>query len=385
MKKTRHTETQIIKILKSQESGQSVTDLCREHGISQATFYNWKSKYGGMDANQLKKMKEMEAELSQFKRMYADLAFENNALKNLIEKKPLRPVDKRAAVGYLVKEEHLSIRRACTALSLSISVYYYRFKAKTEDRHIIDELEKLAEAYPTYGFKKMYYLLRSKGYLWNHKRVYRVYVMMSLNIRRKRKRRLPARIKTPHIIPVDCNITWSMDFMQDTLISGKSFRTFNVIDDHNREALMIGIDTSLSARRIVRDLDRLISWRGTPKVVRVDNGPEFTSAVFDSWARKHSIKICFTQPGKPTQNSLIERFNGSYRKEVLDAHLFFELNQVRDQTQTWLWNYNNIRPHKSLGYKTPVNFVKQRSKTRFASLIIDQHLMENTIFESASI
>ena len=287
-------------------------------------------------------------------------------------------------MGYLVKDEDLSIRRACLAVNLSLSVYYYRFKEKVEDKVIIDELEKLAEKHPTYGFKKMFYLLRAEGYLWNHKRVYRVYVMMGLNIRRKRKRRLPARVKTPHILPVECNITWSMDFMQDSLINGKSFRTFNVIDDHNREALMIGIDTSMSARRIARDLDRLVEWRGAPQVVRVDNGPEFTSAVFEAGAQKHKIKICFIQPGKPTQNSLIERFNGSYRKEVLNTHLFLELNQVRDQTQKWLYEYNNIRPHKSLGYKSPIEFVKKRRKARFPSLAIDKHLMENTTFKNAS-
>jgi len=269
-------------------------------------------------------------------------------------------------------------------MKLSLSVYYYRFKAKTEDKAIINALEELVEKHPTYGFKKLFHLLRSAGHLWNHKRVYRVYVMMGLNMRRKRKRRLPARVKTPHILPIECNITWSMDFMHDTLVNGKSFRTFNVIDDHNREALMIGIDTSLSARRIVRDLDKLIEWRGAPQVVRVDNGPEFTSAVFETWARKHKIKIYFIQPGKPTQNSLIERFNGSYRKEVLNAHLFYELNQVRDLTQKWIWEYNNTRPHQSLGYRSPIKFVQERRKASFPSLVIDQHLMENNIFMNAS-
>ncbi|WP_136468759.1 transposase, partial [Flagellimonas onchidii] len=120
MKKSRFTETQIIKVLSGQEHGKAVAEICREHGISQPTFYNWKAKYGGMRVNQLKKMKEMESELAEFKRMYADLAFENNALKNLIEKKALRPAEKREAVGYLAKEEGLSIRRACVAVSLSL-------------------------------------------------------------------------------------------------------------------------------------------------------------------------------------------------------------------------------------------------------------------------
>jgi putative transposase len=278
----------------------------------------------------------------------------------------------------------MSIRRACLVLELSLSVYYYKTKEKTADKQIIALLEELAEQHPTYGFKKMFHLLRSRGYTWNHKRVRRVYVMMALNIRRRRKRRLPARVKTPHILPIDCNITWSMDFMHDTLINGKTYRTLNVIDDHNREALMITIDTSLGARRVTRELDRLIEWRGAPEVIRVDNGPEFTSAVFEAWARKQKIKICFIQPGKPTQNTLIERFNGTYRREVLNAYLFTDLDHVRDETQRWIWEYNHIRPHESLGNKPPVKFTAQRRKTSFPSLMIDKYLMNETIFMNAS-
>ena len=137
-------------------------------------------------------------------------------------------------------------------------MYYYRVKRKAEDTVSSRHLEQLAEKYPAYGFRNMYYLLRLEGYRWNHKRVYRVYVMMGLNMRRKRKRRLPARVKTPHILPIQSNITWRADFMHDSLSNGRPFSTFNVIDDHNREVLMITIDTSLSARRITRELDRLI-------------------------------------------------------------------------------------------------------------------------------
>lgn len=281
----------------------------------------------------------------------------------------------------MVKAEGLSIRQACSAIKLSTSVYYYRFKSKAEDSQIINCLERLAERYPTYGFRKMYHMLRADGYRWNHKRVRRVYLMMGLNLRRRRKRRLPARVKTPHVIPIKTNITWSMDFMHDSLINGKQFRTFNVIDDHNREALMITIDTSISAHRVVRELTRLIEWRGKPEVIRIDNGPEFTSAAFEAWARKHRIKLCFIQPGKPTQNSLIERFNGNYRREVLSAHLFTGLNEVRDETQKWIWTYNNVRPHQSLGNKPPVRFANKA----VPSLEIDQHLLEETIFTNAAV
>lgn len=286
---------------------------------------------------------------------------------------------------YLSKSEGLSIRRACLAINLSFSVYYYKSKVKSDDLIIISSLDEIAEKHPTYGFRKMHHLLRNQGKKWNHKRVYRVYVMMGLNIRRKRKRRLPARVKTPHILPIECNVTWSADFMQDSLSNGMKFRTFNVIDDHNREALMINIDTSLSSRRITRELDRLIEWRGAPEVIRVDNGPEFTSNVFESWARSHRIKICFIQPGKPTQNSFVERFNGIFRKEVLNANLFMRLNDVRDKAQDWIWEYNNVRPHESLLNKSPVEFVRNRRKDVFPSLINEKNNLTKSIFTNASI
>lgn len=271
------------------------------------------------------------------------------------------------------------------AVSLSLSVYYYRFKRKPEDDVIMGSLDKIAEEHPTYGFRKMFHMLRAMGQLWNHKKVYRVYVSMGLNIRRKRKRRLPTRVKSPHILPVDCNITWSADFMQDTLINGKSFRVFNVIDDHNREALMSTIDTSLSARRITRELDRLIEWRGAPATIRVDNGPEFTSATFGAWAKNNGVEIRYIQPGKPTQNTLIERFNGIYRKEVLNAYLFTDLDLVRDQTQRWLWQYNNVRPHESLGNRPPTKFLESRGKASFPSLQMDNDLSKESIFMNASL
>ncbi len=209
-----------------------------------------------MSVYQLKKLKELESKLSSFKRRYPELALENNALKHLIEKNLLRSAEKREAVGYLT-DESLSIRQVCVAINLSLSVYYYRFKRKAEDTVIMRHLEQLAEKYPAYGFRQMYHLLRLEEYRWNHKRVYRVYVMMGLNMRRKRKRRLPARVKTPHILPIQSNITWSADFMHDSLSNGRQFSTFNVIDDHNRKALMSTIDTSLSARGVfTRELEQ---------------------------------------------------------------------------------------------------------------------------------
>ena len=264
------------------------------------------------------------------------------------------PATKRQLSEELIADEGMSVSRACKLLDLPRSQFYY--KTVKNDQPVIDALEALASKHPTYGFRKLFSYLRRAGHPWNHKRVYRVYVSLKMNKRRRRKRRLPARVKQPLVQPEQINHSWSMDFMCDTLVDGRKFRTFNVIDDCTREALAIEIDTSIAAKRVARVLGQVINERGKPKVIRVDNGPEFTSGEFASWCDKHGIAIQFIQPGRPMQNGFIERFNGSYRREILDAHLFFHLDEVRELTEDWIHEYNYERPHEGLNNSTPAEW-----------------------------
>lgn len=244
---------------------------------------------------------------------------------------------------------------------ISTSVYYYQAKRK-DDSEVIDELSKLAELHRTWGFWMMYHRLRKLNFMWNHKRVYRIYTAMRLNLRNKRKKRLPARVKAPLLCPIGPNITWSLDFMHDTLASGKTIRTLNVIDDFNREALSITVDTSLPAHRVIRELEKLVEWRGKPEKIRSDNGPEFISEKMREWCTENGINWEFIQPGKPTQNSLIERFNRTFRQDVLDSYMFERLSDVRKYANAWAWMYNNQRPHSSLGQLTPTEFLLKYGK-----------------------
>lgn len=255
----------------------------------------------------------------------------------------------------LLTQESLSIRRACTLVGMSRSAYAYNHKPK-DDQALIDSLLTLVEQYPTIGFLKCYERLRRQGSTCNHKRLYRIYTMLRLNIRRRTKRRIPARVKEALVVPQDINQTWSMDFMTDSLVSGRRFRILNVIDDYNRESLAIEIDTSLPSLRVVRVLDRLIEGRGKPKVIRVDNGPEFTSEVMKTWCEERKIELRFIQPGKPTQNGFIERQNGSMRRELLNAYLFYSLDEVRHMAEEWRYDYNHERPHEALGLVPPVEY-----------------------------
>lgn len=255
----------------------------------------------------------------------------------------------------MLVQEKLSVRRACSLVALPRSVLMYHKKPK-DDSSLIEALHELVDRHPTIGFWKCYYRLRRKGYDCNHKRLYRVYTMLQLNVRRRAKRRLPQRIKQPLLVPESISQVWSMDFMCDSLVDGRRFRLLNIIDDYNRESLAIEIDTSLSSLRVIRVLEQLIERRTKPGIIRVDNGPEFISNKLQQWCNDKQIQLQFIQPGRPMQNGYVERNNGSLRKELLDAYLFYSLEDVRIMTAEWQEDYNVERPHDSLGNVPPVYF-----------------------------
>lgn len=184
----------------------------------------------------------------------------------------------------------LGVVLACDTFCISRCTYYYQPKL-VDDSQIIDVLSSLAQKYTTYGFRKLFKRLRLSGYAWNHKRVYRIYCGLKLNLRRKSKKRLPTRTPEPLAVPTSANDCWSMDFMSDNLYSGKHFRTFNIIDDYNRELLAIEIDMSLPAQRVIRVLDRIAAYRGYPKRLRQYNGPEFISHALALWSEQHGVNL----------------------------------------------------------------------------------------------
>lgn len=249
-----------------------------------------------------------------------------------------------------------SVRRACKLLGLSQSVYRYAPKPK-DDIAVIERMNFWVEKKRSWGFWKLHKRLKKDGLKVNHKRLHRLYTEAKLNMRRATKRRVPERVKQPLVLPIGPNITWSMDFMSDAFFGGRKYRTFNVMDDFGREALNITIDTSIRAVYVIRELEQLIEWRGKPEKIRVDNGPEFIAGDMEEWAAGRGIELAFIEPGRPMQNGLVERFNRTYREDVLDAYQFENLDQVRERTSEFIWSYNNERPHDSLLDCTPREFL----------------------------
>ncbi len=248
----------------------------------------------------------------------------------------------------------LSIRLACEALYISRTCYRYEPKLSSENAEIADWLIRLTHNQRNWGFGLCFLYLRNvKGYRWNHKRVYRIYRELELNLRIKPKKRLVREKPEPLAEPDTINQVWSMDFMHDSLEDGRAYRLFNVIDDFNREGLGIEVDFSLPAERVIRALEQIIEWRGKPRALRCDNGPEYISAALATWAGKQGIELEHIQPGKPQQNAYVERYNRTVRYDWLGQYLFASIAEVQDCATRWLWTYNHERPNMALGGITP--------------------------------
>lgn len=258
-----------------------------------------------------------------------------------------------------IRQHGVSIRLACRSLGISVSCYHYCTKLSGENALVADWLLRLTCANKQWGFGLCFLYLRNvKGFRWNHKRVYRIYREPELNLRIKPKQRIKRDKPEALSVPVAINQVWSMDFMSDSLIDGRTLRTFNVIDDYNREGLAIDVDLSMPSLRVIRSLEQVMEWRGKPAAIRCDNGPEYLSGELVTWANKHKITILYIQPGKPTQNAYVERFNRTVRHEWLNMYVFDSVEHAQELATDWLWKYNNERPNMAIGGVPPKQLLK---------------------------
>ncbi|WP_155773509.1 IS3 family transposase [Rhizobium leguminosarum] len=355
MKKQRFTEEQIIAVLKEQEAGAKAADLCRKHGISEATFYNWKAKYGGMEVSEAKRLKALEDENARLKKLLAEQMLDAAALRELLGKKMVGPAAQRDAVTHLKAVMGLSERRACQIISADRKMIRYR-SSRPPEVELRTKLRDLANERRRFGYRRLFVLLRRDREPSGVNRIYRLYREEGLSVRKRKARRRAVGTRAPILVEAKANARWSLDFVHDQFACGRRFRVLNIVDDVTRECLAAVPDTSISGRRVARELTTLIERRGKPGMIVSDNGTELTSNAILAWSRDHKVEWHYIAPGKPMQNGYVESFNGRMRDELLNESLFFGLDHARSAIAEWADDYNHFRPHSSLGYQTPAGY-----------------------------
>ena len=256
---------------------------------------------------------------------------------------------------WAVREKGYSQRRACRLVSLHPKSYRYASK-RSGDEGLRVHLRELASQRRRFGYRRLGLLLVRQGIRVNHKKLYRLYKEERLTVRKRGGRKRALGTRAPMTIPQDQNLRWSLDFVMDTLVSGRRFRILTVVDDFTRECLGLVADTSLTGPRVVRELDRIVEVRGCPRMIVSDNGTELTSNTILAWQDARDVEWHYIAPGKPMQNGFVESFNGRLRDECLNEHLFTSLNEARQIIEEWRIDYNTKRPHTSLKGLTPTEF-----------------------------
>ncbi|WP_438273226.1 IS3 family transposase [Vibrio natriegens] len=354
--KKRFNEQQIIAILKEAEAGIPARELCRKHGISDATFYTWRKKYAGLDVSEARRLKALEDENARLKKLLAETLLDAEALKIALSPKVLTVEDKRKAVKVIQKGTQLSERRACLLVGIQRASMRYQPQSNREDDKLQARIKELALERRRFGYRRIHRLLRREGFDVNHKRVYRLYCELGLMVSKRRRRKSQCVEREPLLLPSVPNHTWSMDFVMDALSNGRRIKCLTIVDDYTKECLDIPVATGISGDEVVTTLESIAAFRGYPEAIRTDQGPEFTGKALDQWAYQHGVILKLIQAGKPTQNAYIESFNGKFRDECLNEHWFRDLSHARDLISLWRMDYNENRPHSALGYLTPSEF-----------------------------
>jgi putative transposase len=273
----------------------------------------------------------------------------------------VKPAARREAVGYLRQQHDVSERRACRVVGLGRSSLRYR-SHRTQPKRLVERMRELAAQRPRFGYRRLHVLLRREGFAVNCKRVYRLYKLDGLTVRRRLRRRRAASVARIVLAPATrANERWAMDFVSDQLFNRRRFRALTVMDHFTREGLALEVDFSLPALRVVRVLDRLVAERGAPELIVIDHGTEFAGRVLDAWAYRNGVKLHFIRPGKPMDNGHCESFNGRFRDEFLNENWFIDIKDAIDRAEAWRVDFNQVRPHSSLGYLTPMEFAAQKN------------------------
>ena len=349
-------QEQIAFALRQHEGGGQVAEIIRKLGVTEQTFYRWKKKFACLGVAELRRLRQLEEENKKLQALVADLSLDKKMLPRRRLGKGLRPDRRKVVVQRLQAADRVSERRMCRALGFPRSSPRYR-SVRNGRAELRIRLRDLAASRVRYGYRRLHALLKREGWQVNHKLVYRLYIEEGLQMRIKTPRRRKscrARVERPKA--TRANESWSMDFVSDRLFDGRRFRMLTLVDNFTRESLAIRLGQRLTGDDVVAVLEQLQADRGKPQSIRVDNGPEFISKSLDWWAYFNQVTLDFSRPGKPTDNPFIESFNGRLRQECLNQHWFQDLLEAAETVEAWRIDYNEQRPHSSLGDRTPKEF-----------------------------
>ncbi|MCK6091957.1 MULTISPECIES: IS3 family transposase [Micrococcaceae] len=361
----RHTPEQVVRKLGQADrmlaDGQDVAAVCRELGVSEQTYYRWRNQYGGLKADDAKRLKELEKQNATLKRLLAEAELEKAALKELAGGKLLSPDRRRAAVDHLKRKLRVSERMACRLVGLSRSAYRRPLKGDTvadPDRALRQWLRAWAKDHPRYGYRRAYHDARAEGWVVNHKKIQRLWRDEGLRVpqRRRRKRVGSSTVDAP---TADApNVVWAVDFQFDADEHGRPIKICSIVDEHTRECIGGLVERSITADRLTAHLEDLVAARGAPAVLRSDNGPEFISEAMADWAGTRT-GLSYIPPGSPWRNGYVESFNSRIRDECLNINSFYSLLHAQVIIGDWKDEYNHHRRHSSLGYLTPAEYARQ--------------------------
>jgi len=276
---------------------------------------------------------------------------------------------------FAIERFGLSVRKACKQIGLSRTSFLYKPAVRGDEAVIRGRLKKLAETRRRFGCRRLHVMLRREGFVINHKRTEHIYRQEGLALRIRRRKKMSSQLRTDMAKPAYPNHIWSMDFMRDNLANGRTIKVLSVVDEYTRKCFRTEVDTSINGMRVTRVLSEIARLEDLPQIIVIDNGPEFISNVLDAWAYQRGVKLTFIRPGKPVENAYIESFNGRFRDECLNEHWFLTIEHARRIIEEWRIDYNNERPHSSLGYLTPEEFVRQESEKFFTGMPVKEGLI----------
>jgi putative transposase len=370
-RRRRHTPEQVIRKLREADrllgEGVAVPEVAKELEVSEQTLHRWRLQYGGLKAEDAKRLKELERENAKLKRIVADQLLEIDAWKEIGRGKLVSPSRRRAAVAMLSERLGVSERRACRITGQHRSTQRHRSPAHDRDDALRDELRRLSRAHPRWGYRRAWASLREQGWEANRKKIQRLWREEGLRVprrTRKRQRLGASTVEGARLRAERPDQVWALDFQFDTTVDGRVLKLLHVVDEHTREALAIEVERRIDADRTVAVLDRIVRRRGHgPELLRMDNGPELTAYALRDWCRFGGSGSSYIEPGSPWENPFVESFASRVRDELLAVEAFDSLLEAKTVIEEWRNIYNTRRPHSSLGWKTPAAYAAAWSQT----------------------